>query len=383
MTRPERNRPHILEILPDGSPGGGSTAVLGLCKDLLGTGACDVTLVTQPGSALAETAMREGISTETLDFFTSRLDLRIPGRLAALVETLRPDVIHAHGARGGLPFCSRRLRDAGPLVYTVHGYHHTKKPFPLRQFARFAEQRIAARADSVIFVSEGDRALAGRDGILPPQSQTGQVIFNGIDPADFDDLPPMDEQFDLIFAGRAHPQKNPLFMVDIMESLAGSGIRLRMIAGGELEPALRERIATSPARDAIVLTGALPRREVLRAFRSSRLFVLPSLWEGLPIAPIEALYSGLPVIASKVGGTDEVVMDGVNGRLIERFAGGDYAEAIRNILNDNALHDRLAAQGRALVEQRFVRKVSSTRHLELYQRLLAANRPSPAITSHR
>lgn len=362
-------RRRVLQILPDGSPGGGSTAVLGLCRDLVATGTWDVSLMTQPGSALAAIAAGEGIDTIGVDFFTSRFDLRIAGKLAERIEHRRPDLIHAHGARAALPFVSRRLRAAGPLVYTVHGYHHTQRPFPYRQLGHLAERRITARAEAMILVSEGDRALALRDGILPPDG-ISEVIGNGIDPADFADLVPSGERFDLVFAGRAHPQKNPLFMVEIMESLAGSDFRLLMICGGELVPALKARIAASPARDAIVLREALPRREVLRAFRSARLMVMPSLWEGLPITPIEALYSGLPVVASRISGTDEVVRDGVHGRLIERFDTRLYAEAIRDILGDDALHGRMAAQGRGWVEQRFVRAVGSAKHRALYESLL-------------
>ena len=142
------------------------------------------------------------------------------------------------------------------------------------------------------------------------------------------------------------------------------------LCGGALAQALRGRIAGSAARGVITLVEAMPRHQVLRALRSARLFVLPSLWEGLPIAPIEALYSGLPVIASKVGGTDEVVIDRVNGRLIEPFSPDAYAAAIREILEDDTMRGKLARAGRELVEQRFLRTMNSARHLDLYRQLL-------------
>lgn len=361
-------RPRILHILPDGSAGGGATAVLGLCRDLLATGMWEVGLVTQPRSPLLEQAMHDDIPAMPLDFFQSRLDFSLPGKLTQLIRVFRPDILHTHGARGALPFCA--MRNTGPLIYTVHGFHHAQLPPPLRLLGRLAERRIAARADAIVFVSEGDRAQGGREHILPESSPKSRVIANGIDTGDFAGITPLEERFDLVFAGRAHPQKNPLFMVDIMEQLAGSGLRLRMICGGSLEGALRARIDASPARNAITLTGALPRQEVLRAFRSARLYVLPSLWEGLPITPIEALYCGLPVVASGISGTDEIILDGINGRLIDRFDAGLYAEAIRKILGNAALHARLAANGRAWVEQRFLRTASSAKHDELYRRMM-------------
>ena len=368
MTRPRRGR--VLQILPDGSRGGGGTAVLGLCRDLLATGDWDVALVTAPGSPVAEEAARSGLLVLPLDFFTSRLDFRIARRLKREIDTFGPDLVHAHGARAGLPFLLPALSGAGPLVYTVHGFHHAVKPLPLRWLGRLAERRILARAEAIVFVSDGDRDQATRERILPRQDGRHRVIPNGIDPADFDGLPACGERFELVFAGRTHPQKNPFFMIEIMEALQGSGIRLRMISGGPLEPALRQRIARSPARDSIAFSGALHRREVLQAFLSARLHVLPSLWEGLPIAPIEALHAGLPVIGSNISGTRDVVADRVQGRLIEGFVAADWAQAVREILADEPFRQRLASAGRLHVEAGFLRATGSARHDGLYRSLL-------------
>lgn len=366
------SRPRLLQILPDGSPGGGATAVLGLCHDLRRSGAFDVTLLTQPGSHLAATATAEDIPVLTLDFFAARLDPRLPGRLSRVIATIRPDLVHAHGARAALPLVTTRLTGAGPLAYTVHGYHHANKPLPLRMLARLAERRIARRADAVVFVAAGDRARAHREAILAREDGRGLIIPNGIDPADFADIAPLRARFDLVFAGRAHPQKNPLFLVDIMEKLVGSGLTLLMICGGPLESALKARIAASPARDAITQVGAWPRRDVLGAFRAARLLVMPSLWEGLPITPLEALYLGLPVLASKVDGTREMLTDGIDSRLIDGFRAEDYAAAIHALLGDPARLDRLAERGRRLVVTHYLRQASSDRHAALYRRLLAA-----------
>jgi glycosyltransferase involved in cell wall biosynthesis len=364
------SRRRILQVLPDGSPGGGATAVLGLSRDLNRSGDFDITLLTRPGSPLAATAAAEGLAVATLDFFAARLDPRLPGRLHRLIDAIRPDLIHAHGARAGLPFTATTLRRTAPLAYTVHGYHHANKTLPLRLLGRLAERRIAGRADAVVFVAEGDRARADREAILARADARGRVIPNGIDPADFAGIAPAAERFDLVFAGRAHAQKNPLFMVDVMERLAGSGLTLLMICGGELETALAARIAASPARDAIRHVGARPRREILAAFRAARLLVMPSLWEGMPITPLEALHLGLPVLASKVDGTSELLTDGIDGCLIEGFSPGDYAMAIRALLGDPARLARLAGNGRNLVAARYLRSAASQAHAALYRSLL-------------
>ncbi|WP_029076876.1 glycosyltransferase family 4 protein [Kaistia adipata] len=364
--------PRILQILPDGSAGGGATAVLGLCEDLMRSGAFEPTLLTQPGSPVAASAAAAGIPVATLDFFTARLDPRLPVRLRRLIARIRPDLVHAHGARAALPLAMPGLQPVGPLAYTVHGYHHANKTLPWRWLGRAAERRIARRADAVIFVSEGDRARADREAILPRDDARGRVIPNGIDPADFVALPPAEARFDLIFAGRAHPQKNPLLLVEIMERLAGSGLTLLMISGGPLETALEARIAKSPARAAITHVGARPRRDILAAFRAARLLVMPSLWEGLPITPLEALHLGLPILASNVDGTSELLTDGVDACLIDGFSADRYAAAIRELLGDPPRLARLAANGRRLVATRHLRQLNAEAHAALYRRLLAA-----------
>jgi glycosyltransferase involved in cell wall biosynthesis len=365
-------RQRILHILPDGSPGGGGTAVLGLCRDLLREGAWEVGLVTGPDTHLARTAAQDGITVLPLDFFTSRLDPRLPGRLRHLVDAFAPDILHAHGARAGLPCLAALPSPRRPLVVTVHGYHHANKGLTLRTLGRLAERQIARHADALVFLSESDRRRADREGILDRHDQRGHLIPNGIDPADFDDIAPAEAGFDLVFAGRAHPQKNPLFMVEIMESLAGSGFRLLMISGGPLESALKARIAASPARASITHVGAQPRSAVLAAFRAARLLVMPSLWEGLPITPLEALHLGLPVLASQVEGTTDLLTDGLNARLIRGFSAEEYAGAVRVLLENPALGARLADNGRRLVAANHLRQPASRAHAALYTRLLEA-----------
>ncbi|HET7539023.1 MAG TPA: glycosyltransferase family 4 protein [Polyangiaceae bacterium] len=365
--------PHILHVVADGAPGGGTTAVLGLCSDLRNLG-FRTSLITQRDSYGFQTGQALKLETRGLDFFRSRFDRSIPKRLHGLISELSPDLVHVHGARAGHAFCSQTLRRIpSKLVYTVHGYHFLKRPLAWRALGWVAEKRIAQRADQVVFVSRNDRNIAERFRILgsgPQSDRKSSTIYNGIDPRDLDATPAAPPTYDLVFAGRMHAQKNPSFLVDIMAELSADQVTLLMIGGGELEAEVRAYAERRGVASRITFKGALTRAQALSALASGRVYVFPSRWEGLPIGPIEAMYYGLPVVASAIGGTDEVVQHQVNGFLLNAFEPRSYASAIRRLLNEPDLYARYAAAGRKRVESLFLRQSSSASYRSVYDRLL-------------
>ena len=365
--------PHILHVVADGAPGGGTTAVLGLCSDLQSQ-SFRTSLITQRDSYGLRTGQAMQLEAHGLDFFRSRFDPSIPKRLRALISELSPDLVHVHGARAGHAFCSRALRDlASKMVYTVHGYHFLKRPLPWRALGWLAEKRIAERADQVVFVSKNDRNIADRFRILSSDSKSDHkcsTIYNGIDPRDLDATSVGRPTYDLVFAGRMHAQKNPSFLVDVMAELSADNVTLLMIGGGELESEVRSYAQQRGVASRITFKGALPRAEALSALASGRIYVFPSRWEGLPIGPIEAMYYGLPVVASAIGGTDEVVEHQVNGFLLKAFEPRSYATAIRRLLSEPDLYTAFAAAGRKRVENLFLRTSCTANYRAVYDQLL-------------
>lgn len=359
----------ILEIVADGAPGGGTTAVLGLCEDLACSAEFTVGLVTQQNSYAINNGVKLGIDTFGIDFFASRFDPRISWKMARILAAWQPDLIHLHAARAAHsfslpPLCWSSL----PLVYTVHGFHFLKKREPLRALLTQAEKRIARRVDQEIFVSHRDHETAVQKGIII-NSDNANVLYNGIAPHDLDAISPAETPYDLVFASRMHRQKNPFFMIDVMAALRGSGTRLLMVGGGELEQDVRQYAQKMQVEQVITFTGTLNRNDTLAAIRSGRIFILPSLWEGMPIVLMEALYYGIPIVASKIPGNDEIIQHGITGELIEEFDAARYADVLRALLADPARRMRMGAAGKADVQQRFLRSASSASHMELYREL--------------
>lgn len=356
----------VLQAVADGRLGGGTTHVLQLIETLKRELPVEVHLVTQAGSPALVEARRRGAAVHGLDFFASRLDPRLWWRLARLVKRLRPALIHAHGARAALPITG--ATGGGKLLYSVHGYHLVGKPDGLRQLAIRVERRCSARADLTIFVSEHDRALAERFGILGPSSRC-HTIRNGID---LDALPEPKRADDRVlgFLGRLSPEKNPLATLDVLSRLHDDGYRLVVIGDGPLLGEMQQRALALGLQERVEFRGSLPRPQALVELSRCGVLLVPSRWEGLPLAPLEAMAMGVPVVASAVGGIPEIIEHERTGFLIEGCEPELYAGAIRR-LADGELRAGMIAQAREVVSARFSWATAQRAYLDLYREALA------------
>jgi glycosyltransferase involved in cell wall biosynthesis len=138
------------------------------------------------------------------------------------------------------------------------------------------------------------------------------------------------------FVGRLTAAKNLGVAINAVRGLESG--TLVVVGDGEE----RARLENS-AGDRIKFLGARPRAEALGALAAADVAVLPSAWENFPHAAVEALALGTPVVATRVGGVPEIVIDGVNGLLVEPNDAAAFAAALARMLDDDALRARLAA----------------------------------------
>ncbi|WP_222182716.1 glycosyltransferase [Geminicoccus harenae] len=301
----------VLQFVADGRPGGGTSVVLDLCLGLRARHGIESIVASAPDSYALATASAAGLAARPLDLWRSRLDRSAPVRLRRLIDEVRPDLVHAHGGRAGLAIA--RASGPVPFVYTVHGYHFATKPWPQRLAGALAERVTGSRAAAIVWVCAADRQLAGRWRLDPGRPADG-VIHNGLDLAALPERGTLEPGL-IAFLGRLVPQKNPLLAVDVLAYPALRDARLVMIGGGPLEDAVRARARALGVAERVRITGALQRDQALDELRRAAALVLPSLWEGLPLALAEAMAIGVPVVASAVRGVPELVEHGVSGLL--------------------------------------------------------------------
>ncbi len=330
----------VLHIMADGHPGGGPTVVQTLCASLGGFGV-QSSIATQTGSHLSQQARMASIPVHEADFSRRSRALQARDRLREIIKDVGADVMLAHGARSTLPAALLRRSQRPPLVHIVHGLHYTRKPFLARQLGRAAERFCVARADHTVFVANADAAQARSHHLL---GGTGyDIIHNGVSVPDGLVRSLAERQFDIAFIGRLHAQKDPLILPEILLAMRPRRPSMLIVAGGDLEPALRARIDAAGLGEQVVFAGSRPRREALGLLSQARLCVLPSRWEGLPVSLAEAMLLQVAVVASDIPGNREIVSDGSTGLLAPAGDAHGFADCITRLLTSNGLWQMLTS----------------------------------------
>lgn len=180
----------------------------------------------------------------------------------------------------------------------------------------------------------------------------------------------------VLYVGRLSPEKGGDVLLRSWPAVRGALPQARLIVVGdgpmraELEALSREL----GVADSIEFRGAV-REHIERCYQAADVFVLPSHREGVSVALLEALACGLGVVATRVGGTPEIISDAVSGLLVPPADPGALADGLIQTLSDAGLRARLAHAGRARVLGEFTSAAMAARVAALYARLIEERRP--------
>ena len=235
--------------------------------------------------------------------------------------------------------------------------------------------------DCVVVVSEPARQAELRTSGIPQDKI--QLIYNAIDIGRYSQITPeirksTRESFGIAngtfligFVGRLHPQKGVEILLEAFARChpEHKNSFLLIVGEGELQNRLEAYATSLGITNQILFLGS--RKEIPEILVSLDLFVLPSLWEGLPMVLLEAMAAGLPVIATSVGGTPEVVVDGTTGYLVPPEDADKLATAILQLAENPELRMNFGKAGRARVEKNFSIREMVKKIEQLYRDLLA------------
>jgi len=301
-----------------------------------------------------------------IDMMRARVDPRPVLKLRRLCSR-GFDLVHLHGTRAGF-FGVLALGGVQPrprVLYTVHGLSCNRLgSATVRRFFRGVERYVAARADRVISVSEGDRRWGVESGLFLADRTTS--IPNGVDLSALPTTLPVplsrDGDAEIVTIARLVSQKGITHLLEAARRVldAHPRVRFTVFGDGPERPALEAQAARLALGDRFRFAGASA--DVVSNLGSYDLFVLPSLWEGMPISLLEAMGAGRAVIATAVSGSSELVLDGVTGLLVPPADPGALAEAIGSLLRDRGAAAAMGAAARDRVRRDFSveRMVSST-----------------------
>jgi glycogen synthase len=283
-----------------------------------------------------------------------------PPALVSAVRLPGPvDLVHAHAGEDLAVLPVARIaaaRHRCPLVVTVHcSVRHTVRNgsvrgVVLRRFGGAIERRTLAAADAVIVLTPSAARRLREDGV--PADRV-HVIPSGFAPALFEhggreDPDPFPElpRPRVAYVGRLAPQKNVDVLVEAFDRCPDAA-SLVVVGDGPCRAALQRRARSS--RGEVRFTGFVEHARIPGVLRHVDVLVLPSAYEELGSVLVEAMATGLPVVASEVGGIPDLVRDGRNGLLVPPGSPAAFADAIGRLLTDPRTAARIGAEARRTV----------------------------------
>jgi glycosyltransferase involved in cell wall biosynthesis len=362
----------VAQLVLSGDVAGGQLVALEVARAARARG--DEVVFLSPGRGpFTELVELEGMEVRLVD--VSRT-FRVGGavRLWRLLRELRVDVLHTHTALAANVLARAAGRLAGvPVVSHLHIENHFRPQALPRAALRWLDNRSARLAARVLAVSEDTKRALVAQGYPP---ELVEVVPNGVRHVPGSRSHP---------AGLEVPEGTPLVAEiarlcdvkgqrDLLDALRlVPGVHAVLVGedletGGEYRDFLEREARRLGVADRVVLTGY--RADVPEILDAVDAVVLPSLVEGMPLVLLEAMAHGRPVVATPVGGTREVVVDGETGLLVPPRDPQALARAIRRLVDDAELASRLGAAGRERVRERFSVEAMTHRVLEVYDEVV-------------
>lgn len=272
-------------------------------------------------------------------------DLRALAGLRDAIRRFHPHVVHTHSSKAGvLGRLAARLERVPCVVHTVHGFGFTPLQSPVKRSAFLRAEKMAARwTDHFVAVSTANRDRGVELGLWKPDQVS--VIRAGVDldrfraPGDGretrrrlgvpDGVPVVTQ------VGNFKPQKAPLDFIEAAAQIAGTipEVRFVMAGDGPLRGEAQTRASELGIADRVIFCGWW--NDVPGLLAATSVSVLSSHHEGLPCSVVESLAAGVPVVATAVDGTPEVIRPGVNGELVAPGDPTGLAAAVLTILGDD------------------------------------------------
>jgi glycosyltransferase involved in cell wall biosynthesis len=358
----------VLHVDPERGLGGGERQVLGLVERLARAGVRQ-TVAAHPEGGLAPLVAGLGIPTAPLTI-RNHVDVLAARRLSRLLARERYDILHFHTARAHAMAVFLGRAPGVSRVVT------RRMDYPLRG-GWYARRLYNHEVQAVVAISDGVRAKLIESGVAPGRIT---VVPSGVEAERFTPSP------ERRAAARARyatpPAATVLAVVGALETRKGHDVLLRAVArladptivvwcagDGAERAALEAQRGALGLADRVRFLGRVD--DVAELLAGADVCVMPSRHEGLGVAALEAMAAGLPVVASRVGGLPEAIVDGETGCLVPPDDADALAGALARLVADRELRCALGAAGAARARARFSMDAMAAGTLAVYRRLAA------------
>lgn len=286
------------------------------------------------------------------------------------VRALAPDIVHGQGTERE---CSLGAVFSGyPNVLTIHGNMrmiaqvNRARPFSFNWLAAKLESFTIPRTDGVVCITEYTRQIVAPDGVRT------WVWPNAVDEAFFSIPREPSSPPTILCVGHITVRKNQNAFTRALDQLIPeTAFRLVCLGMGAADdPYAAEFHSLAAKRPWIEYVPWADRPSLRERLRTATLLALPSLEDNCPMAVLEAMAAGVPVVAAKVGGVPDLIEDGVTGLFCDPLDQASMAAATRRLLLDPSLAASLAAAARRKAEVTFHPRIVASQHLDFYREVL-------------
>jgi len=291
-------------------------------------------------------------------------DFKAFWKLYHLLRQEKYDIVHTHSSKAGiLGRIAAHMAGVPVIVHTVHGWSfHDSMHARTRQVYIALEKYCARFTDKLIVVTNLDIKKGLQAGIGHPEQYTlirSAIPLEVFDPSRYDQTAvrrelgiPLDAPV-LGNVGRFSAQKNPLAWVRVAGNVAQRlpGCHFLMVGDGPMRSQVEAALKTEGIFERTVLTGL--RRDVPQIMAAMDVFLLTSLWEGLPRVLPQAMSMGLPIVSSRVDGSAEVIREGENGFLFDTGDIEEMSGACLLLLHNESQRKIMGEAGKKTAHQEF------------------------------
>jgi glycosyltransferase involved in cell wall biosynthesis/predicted ATP-grasp superfamily ATP-dependent carboligase len=300
-------------------------------------------------------------------------------RMIALIRSERVDLVQGHLFGSSIRAALLSMACRVPAIGTIHGEMDVS---PTERFRTLKLAAINRGLERLVFVSDPLLAAMSKSLNLRPGLPT--VIPNGIDPSHFGrtggeqfraEFGISPDEFVVGTVGNPSHAKGLDILLEAAAILKAELPRCRFVIVGDVHagrgPDLFELRKARGLVDDVVLTGFRP--DVPQALAAFDVYALSSRQEGFSLALVEAMATGLPVVATRCGGPEQILEDGITGLLVQNESPVELASAIRRLHSNAAERQRLAEAGRRAVCKRFTLEAQAHAYEKLYGECLTPN----------
>lgn len=303
-------------------------------------------------------------------------DIKTITSICHILEDKQPDIIHCHSSKAGIVGRIAGAIKNVPAVFTAHGWAFTSGVSPAKRIMYAAiEHMMLGITKRVICVSEFDRKLAKR-WFLHNYNRV-ITVHNGIADKKFGNSTVREYSLPLklVSVARFSHQKNNMKLIRAVEQinkLYSGSLQLNMVGDGPLLSEAQAYVESYKLEDDVHFLGS--RTDVDDILNQNDIFCLISNYEGLPISIIEAMRAGIPIIASDVGGVNELVQDDVNGFLIPRGNISELIDKLKYILEHKELIKSMGEASRKIYEEEYTADRMNQKILSVYNEVTAVHK---------